>query len=206
MNKLLYSLILIATTTHAQDLIKLTDGTQLNVKIVKETDNSVAFERGKNDVFYIVKNEIDEVKYADGRNEQFAHPILSLDDIKATVVKLVNQSALAEKSGRAFTSRFEGDFLRMIVLGSKSGEELNDGLLFDFSHVYQFDRISFRDNNRAYLNIWTDRVRWPEREGKKRMDKIKFIVRVNDHEQASLLMYWFTELHKALKKEQLKNR
>jgi hypothetical protein len=206
MYRMLLALFLCTAPLHAQDLVKLIDGTQMNVKIVKETPESIAFERGKSDVFYVIKDEIDEIRHENGTVEKFAHHERSLDEIKAYVVKLVNENALAEKSGRQFTSRFEGDFLRMVVLGSKSGEELNDGLLFDFSHVYQFDRISFRDNNRAYLNIWTDRVRWPNRSGKDRMDKIKFITRVNDHEKASLLMFAFIELNKALKKEQIKNR
>jgi|GEM_PF-6022580 len=206
MKKIIFTVLLLAGTIHAQDLVKLTDGTEMNVKIAKQTPESVAFERGKSDLFYIIKEEIDEIRYENGTVEKIPHPEKSLDDIKANVVKLVNENALAEKSGRKFTSHFEADFLRMIVLGSKSGEELNDGLLFDLSHVYVFDRISFRDDNRAYLNIWTDRVRWPERSGKERMDKIKLIIRVNDHEKASLLMFAFTELHKALKKEQIKNR
>jgi hypothetical protein len=104
---------------------------------------------------------------------------------------LVNENAIAEKSARKFSARFEGDFLCLVVLIGKTVDALNDGLLFDLSHVYQFDRIPFRNNNRAYLNIWTDRVRCPERSGKERIDKIKFITRVNDHETASLLLYAF---------------
>ena len=206
MYKILVPLFFASISVHAQDVLKLTDGTEMNIKIAKETPESVAFERGKSGLFYVIKDEIDEIRREDGTVEKIPHTAMTLDEVKAKVVRLVNENALAEKSGRKFTARFEGDFLRMVVLGSKSGEELNDGLLFDLSHVYVFDRISFRDDNRAYLNIWTDRIRWPERSGKERMDKIKLIIRVNDHEKATLLMHAFTELHKALKKEQIKNR
>lgn len=122
-------------------------------------------------------------------------------EIKANLIALIDAYAMAEKSGRKFKASFEGDFLRMIVLSSKDGKELNKGLLFDFKTVYKFDPLSLRKNDRAYINIWTNRVRWEDRQGNDRMDKIKLIIRVNSHEKARELLDTFKQLHAVLIKK-----
>jgi hypothetical protein len=123
------------------------------------------------------------------------------EEIKANLITLIDAYAMAEKSGRKFKASFEGDFLRMIVLSSKDGKELNKGLLFDFNTVYKFDPLSLRKNDRAYINIWTNRVRWEDRQGNDRMDKIKLIIRVNSHEKAGELFDAFKQLHAVLIKK-----
>lgn len=136
------------------------------------------------------------------KSKQIEKPLINeitLEEAKANIIKLIDENALTEKSGRKFKASFEGEFLRMIVL-DRDGEEVNKGLLFDLSNVYKFDRLSLRKNNRAYVNIWTDRIRWPERTGKERMDKIKLIIRVESHEKAALLLEAFQQLNKVLPK------
>lgn len=125
----------------------------------------------------------------------------SLEEAKNNLVKLLNENALAEKSGRKFKTTFEGNFLRIIVLSRKNEEELNGGILYDLSNVYKFYEPSLRDNDRAYVDLWTDRVRWPKREGKERMDKIKLTIRVNNHQKAQELVDAFKLVNAELIKQ-----
>lgn len=194
--------LFISGIIYSQDIIKFTNGSDLNVKILSNNSETISFEYSKTGYpYFIVKSEIEEIHFQNGTVEKIDHPQISLEDIKSKVIALIDENALAEKSGRKFHASFEDNYLRMIVLSDKDNSQLNKGLLFDLSKVYQFDELSLRYNNRAYINIWTDRIRWPERKGKDRMDKIKLIIRINSYEKAALLLSSFKQLHKSLIKK-----
>lgn len=194
-------LLLLSLSIYSQDVVKLKTGIEFNLKIQSNTPESISFEYSKTGYpAYIAKEDIDEIRFENGTVEKIIHPVKTLQENKDTVIRLVNENAMAEKSGRNFVSSFEGDYLRMIVLSGRDNSELNDGLLFDFSKVYEFHENSLRENNRAYINIWLDRIRWPKRKGKDRMDKIKLVIRVDSYEKAELLLSAFKQLNKALNK------
>jgi hypothetical protein len=192
-------LLLLSGMMYSQDIVKLTNGAELDVKIISNNSETIAFGRGKSETpFYIAKSEIVEIVFQNGTVEKIEHPVLTIEQIKANVVRLADECAFTEKNPKKIKASFEGDYLRMKEL-DKKGNLIEEGLLFDLAKVYQFDPLSIRGDH-AFINIWTDRIRWPEREGRQKMDKIKLVLRIYDIEKATLLNDALIQLNKALPK------
>ena len=121
----------------------------------------------------------------------------TLEEVKAKLKTLIDCCALSEKQGKHYIATFQGNYIHFDVV-TKSSHKVIPWLTFDLSKVYRFDENSLRNNDRAYVNIWTQQLRWPDREGDKRFDKFKLVLRVEGQQKAEELLYTFHQYHELL--------
>ena len=189
--------IMIAFSTliaSAQDIVRRTDGLELHVKIITNSPESISFERGNKGIpIYIVKSQIDEIRFENGTVEKVPHKEYTLEEIKNYAAQMINDYGLEANSSKKLRATFEDNKLRLTELGS-DGKPDNDGLLFDLKKIIRFDEVGYRPGNVAFVNIWT-------MFSKKGTDwsKYKLVIRANDYEKAELISDALKQLSKALK-------
>lgn len=124
----------------------------------------------------------------------------SLESIKQIVKKNIDSFAYDEDSKkRRYKVRFEGNYMRLLIMKADGSKPINKGLLYDFSKVYRFDDISFRRKDIAYINIYLDfldKENYPKR---KKWVKIKLIMKVFGHENAKTIMAALKDYNQTLK-------
>ncbi|WP_162919942.1 hypothetical protein [Hanstruepera ponticola] len=124
----------------------------------------------------------------------------SIASIKLSVKKNIDSFAYDEDSNkRRYKVKFEGDYMRLLIMKADGSKPINKGLLYDFSNVYKFDGISFRRKDIAYINIYLDfldKENYPKR---KKWVKIKLIMKVFGHENAKIIMASLKDYNEALK-------
>lgn len=191
--KITIALILLTNCINAQDVIKMTNGADLNVKILSVNAETVSYSVSEERMdYFMVKNDIDQIRYANGTIEKIAHPELTLEQIKSNILRYFTDNEITDKEGVKLTAVFEDNFLRI-----KEDKKNAEGLLFDFLKVIRFDPVSYRKDREmdGFVNIWT-----MMQTGKKSnsWEKYKLVVRVRNHEAAELLLSSFRQLNKAL--------
>ncbi|WP_191858292.1 hypothetical protein [Hanstruepera ponticola] len=136
-------------------------------------------------------------------NENISLPndsVNSITSIKLSVKKNIDSFAYDEDSNkRRYKVKFEGDYMRLLIMKADGSKPINKGLLYDFSNVYKFDGISFRRKDIAYINIYLDfldKENYPKR---KKWVKIKLIMKVFGHENAKIIMASLKDYNEALK-------
>ena len=173
MEKLIYSIITIfcvSMYSYSQDIIVKQDGEELNANVIEITENKVKYrlfdsQDGpirnlvKSDVFMIIYENGTREKVANSKeqtaNENNSNDNISLEETKAFIIEYINKYGYEEDSFKShYKAAFEGDYLRLIELKKKSSEEKNEGILYDFAHVYKFQSVSRRSDELAYVNIW----------------------------------------------------
>ncbi|HEX9981289.1 MAG TPA: hypothetical protein VGB50_12070 [Flavobacterium sp.] len=191
-------LLLASAAVYAQDNVKLRNGIDLNVNILSNNAETIACESPHpGQPYYIVKNDIDQIRFGNGTVEDIQHPMPSLEEVKTRVLTLLNSYGLADESDQKISASFEGRLLRLLIPGEKSDSK--NGSLFDLSKLYSYDEISIRKDQRAYINLWTNRVTDPEKKGKEGAHKAKLVIRANNMENAALMLDALKQLSKALK-------
>ncbi len=115
------------------------------------------------------------------------------------IKETIDAHAFDEDSNkRRYKAVFEGDKLRLLIMKGDGSKPINKGLLYDFSNVYKFDRLSLRKKEKAYVNIWLDfldKENYPKR---KKWVKIKLIMKVVGHDKAKIIMDAFKMYNKIL--------
>ena len=107
----------------------------------------------------------------------------SIEETKAFILKEINEHGFEEDSFKTrYKASFEGDYLRLIEM-TKKNKELNAGILFDFSNVYKFQKISIRSEELAYLNIFVTIIKKNDKK-----DKLKLIMRVDGPAHAKIIL------------------
>jgi len=122
--------------------------------------------------------------------------IESLEDVKQRVKESIDAHAYDEDSNkRKYKVIYEGDNVRFLIMKRNGSAPINKGLVFDFSTVYKFDKISKRRKDIAYVNVWTSRLR-----NKKRNNwaKHKLIMRVYGHDHAETIVKALKDYNKLL--------
>jgi len=187
-----------------QDTIKKTDGEIIEAKIAiidKSTVKYKAF-NNQNGPFYVIqKNDLASVQFENGTVENFQMASISKGFSKTAlqefIVKSINEYGFEEDTfDRKYRASFEGDYLRLIVL-RKSGEPCNAGILYDFSNVYEFQKISNRSEKLAYINIF---VSIAKNKKQTKWDRHKLIMRVNSPSNAALIVNALKDYNSVLTK------
>lgn len=107
---------------------------------------------------------------------------LSKEETKALIVKNINEYGFEEDNFKQrYIATFEGDFLRLAFTKRNKKTLAKKGFLYDFSNVYKFDKISKRSEKLSFINIWSSIM---VNEKKKKWDKHKLIMRVEEYENA----------------------
>jgi hypothetical protein len=193
-SKILPALLFVTAILHAQDAIKMTNGADLNVKIIAVNPETVSYSVSEDKMdYFMVKNDIAEIRYANGTVEKIAHPEMTLEQIKSNILRYFSDDAVTDKDGAILTAAFEDNFLRI-----KENKKSAEGVLLDFKKAIRFDQISYRKDKGldGLVNVWT---MMQTSKKSNSWEKYKMVVRVHNHETAELLLSAFRQLSKALK-------
>jgi hypothetical protein len=171
-------------SNYSQDILTKRNGETIEGKIELINNSEIKYKKFLNPdgPSYIVnKVELSQIKFQNGTVEQFEDAIvdkkISKEETKEFIVKTINAHGFEEDTfDRKYKASFEGDYLRLIVL-RKSGKECNDGILYDFSNVYKFQRVSKRSDQKAFINIF---VSIAKNKNKTKWDEHKLIMRVDN--------------------------
>jgi len=119
-----------------------------------------------------------------------------LETVKKRVKESIDAHAYDEDSNkRKYKVVYEGNYARLLIMKRNGSAPINKGLVFDFSTVYRFDKISKRGRDVAYVNIWTSRLRNKKRN---KWVKHKLIMRVYGHDHAETIVKALKDYHNIL--------
>jgi hypothetical protein len=194
MNRIAFAILLIAATLQAQDVVKLTNGAELDVSIIGNNEQTISFLRGVEGApaYYIAKDEIAQILYQNGTIEQPEHPEKTRADRKNELVSVFNACA-QDKDQHALNGTFEGDYLRITSVDGKG--DFSKGKLFEIAKAKP-EETSYRVSGIAFLNIRTF-IKFDEK--RNNWKEFKLVLRVENHEQAALLTNAFKQLKNSLK-------
>ncbi len=184
----IYYILLFLTSSNAfsQDIIYGNEGGKIN-SIIKEANNEnikyVNFNDPDGSVQILERDRIKKIIFQNGAIEVFrnvpAPSKLSKEEVKAIILEKINRYAFDAKSSlRSYRGTFEADYLKLWIMRSRDDAPFTEPILFDFSRAYDFQDISYR-NNEAFINVF---VGFIDRKG--RVDKVKLVIRVIEKEQA----------------------
>jgi len=130
-------------------------------------------------IFFISLNIFSQENTVESFDERY-------EAIKQSVKQSIDSFAFDEDSKkRRYKVVFEGDKMRLLIMKANGSAPINKGLVYDFSRVFQFDDISFRRKDVAYITYFLDKENYPKR---KKWIKIKLIMKVFGHEHAETIM------------------
>ena len=192
--KILIAILTLCTIgANAQDIVKLTNGADLNIKIIGNNTETISFSRGAEGSlpYFIAKADIEEIQYENGTVEKPDHPTLTVDQAKAKLINDINLYAY-DPDDHKVTATFDGNYLKLTA----DKGDYKKGMVFDLLKLIRFDETSYRREGFAFINIWAP-IRVDEHKNK--WDKYKMVLRVNKHEDAAILTASIKQLNKVLK-------
>jgi hypothetical protein len=193
MKNITLTLLLFSFGAFAQDLVKLSNGAELNIKILDKNTETISFVRSKEGTlpYYISKIEIDEIRYENGRLEKPEHPKMNVSQAKDKIIADINRFS-SDKDNNKITAAFEGNYLKLTA----DNGDYKKGMVFDLIKLIRFDETAYRREGFAFINIWTP---VQINEAKDKWGRFKLILRVASHENAAILKTSIKEGNKVLK-------
>ena len=199
--KYIYLLLLLFSISNSfgQDIILMQDNELVRAKITKITNDIVQYNRLDNldgPIYETPTTLIKKIDFENGTIQYFEleseailtseTPNFSIVETKEFIVKTINEHGYEEDSFKhPYKATFEGKFLRLVEMNKDRTKPKNKGILFDFSNVYKFQKISKRSDKLAFVNIWVSIVK---NEKKMKFDKHKLIMRVDDPNKAESIL------------------
>ena len=188
---------------HAQDIIRKISGEIIVTEIQTIGIDDIEYKQFDNldgPNLKILKKEVAKILFENGTTEEFSKKTSNieeaLEETKDLLVKEINAHGFEANSFKSkYKASFEGNYLRLIELKKKSTEPKNEGILFDFSNVYKFEKLSKRSEELVYLNIWVSILK---NEKKNKFDKHKLVMRVDGVDNAVTILTGLKQLNKLL--------
>ena len=176
-----------------------TENEMIRAKITKITNDIVQYNRYDNlegPVYELPISLLQKIDFENGTVETFQLenetvtnselPKFSLEETKDFIIKTINEHGFEEDSFKhPYRATFEGKYLRLVEMNKDRTKPKNKGILFDFSNVYKFQRVSKRSDKLAFVNIWVSIVK---NEKKMKFDKHKLVMRVDDPDKAESIL------------------
>lgn len=187
----------------AQDIIITTKGETIAAKISTIDDDQVTYKKFKNlngPDYILKKSKIKKITFENGIEEDFSKSSdskhLNLVDLKQFIMDKINKHGFEEDSFKSrYKAVFEGDLLRLTEMRKSGKKETRNSIVYDFSNVYRFDRISVRSDEKAFINIWVSILK---NKKKNKFDKHKLIMRVDSPKNATIILNALKDLNKLL--------
>ena len=188
---LVFSLFLVCNSW-AQDTIITIDNQKLEVQIesigshelkyrkYQDSDGTV-FVMNKTKIARIIreKGTIEYVSYSDN----FA--ATSKEEIKEILMEHINAYGYEHANDKkTYQATFNGDYLELQPMHINGGY-YDEHIILDFSSVYEFQRLSPRGKNAAYLNIFVPRLK---NEEKNKWEKYKLVMLVKGQNHAKTIL------------------
>ncbi len=182
-----------------QDIILTKESELIRARITKITTDIVQYNRADNlegPIYELPISLIEKIDFENGvvqffKVENKAQSTseslnFSLAETKEFIIKTINEHGFEEDTfKRRYRASFEDDYLRLIVMRKDEIEPTNRGILYDFSNVYKFQRVSKRSDKLSFVNIWVSIVK---NEKKMKFDKHKLIMRVDNPDKAESIL------------------
>lgn len=193
--KLLYGtafFLLFAFQSFCQDLIIKKNGESIKGKVELIEEANIKYKKTSNlngPLYLISKADVASIQFENGVIEDFkdynSPSVLSKSEVQELIIKSINEHGFdADTFNRKHKASWEGDYLRLIVLHN-DGKPVNNGLLYDFSNVYKFQKISKRSDKLAFINIF---VSIAKNEKMTKWDKHKLVMRVDTPTNAETIV------------------
>ncbi|PWK20716.1 hypothetical protein [Xanthomarina spongicola] len=189
-------LFLFTFSISAQDVIVTSNNEEISAKVEEIHIETISYKKFNNlsgPSYHIEKSEVAKIIFENGDVETFDVVSEDNDEDEATMEE--TQTFLIEYIGKycyddngylknRYKAKFEGDYLRLIVMNKDQSKELSNHL-FNFKNVYSFRRPDRRADNLAYLNFY---VPFLANEKKDKWDKLKLVMSVEGHENAQSIV------------------
>lgn len=212
-------LILGCTSMHAQDLIFKTDGSIIPSRVGNIEETTIQYRHLDSlggPMRRIDKSHVRKLVYQNGKTVQFEGSVVPIPEpktnpktkptatntevgaLKQIIVDAINAHGFHPNSfSRRFKANFEGNYLHLNALKRKSEEYSKDDYLYDFANVYEFQRISNRSDDLAYINIFVAELK---DKAKNEWTKEKLVMRVDSPKNAEEIVTALKQLNQALTK------
>ena len=183
---------LISYSTFCQDVLSKINGENIQAKIELISKSEIKYKMYNNltgPSYIVEKSELSQIKLENGEIQYFdngnKNNKATKEETKEFILKTINEHGFEEDTfDRKYKASFEGDYLRLIVL-RKNGNEAKGGLLYDFSNVFKFQKVSKRSDKLSFINIY---VAISENKNNTKWDKHKLIMRMDDYQIAESLL------------------
>lgn len=172
--------------TFAQDIIYPLEGGKIKAIIKETSDDAIKyslFENPNGPIQWLPRTAIYSIIFKNGSIEDFRNAPppsqLSKEEVKAIILEKINKYAFDAKNElRVYRASFEEDYLKLLIMRTRGDEPVANPILFDFSKVYDFQDISYRENE-AYINVFIGFI-----DKKNKPDKVKLVLRIKPKEEA----------------------
>ena len=159
--KYLYILFLVTSITnlYSQDIILKKNGETIDSKIIEIGIDKIKYHKYSNlsgPVFVILKEDVTNITFENGDIEMISASNKSnIDEIKKIIIDDINEFGFERDTYKSNCNAFfEGDILWLQYF-NKKGKQIGYDNLYDLSIVYKFAGVSKREDDLAYINIWT---------------------------------------------------
>ncbi|PWA11615.1 hypothetical protein [Flavobacterium laiguense] len=192
----------------SQDKNFLQNGEIISSKIIEVSPKEVKYNKFNNiegPLYIEKKGNISKIEFENGNIEKLDLIIesndVSIEETKAFIIENINIYGFEEDSySHPYKAVFEGDFLRLIEMNKKRTKQKNSGILFDFSNVYKFQKVSKRSDDKAFINIF---VSIQESKRRNTWDKHKLVMLVKGHEKAESILKALIHYNKLLSPQKM---
>ena len=190
MKSITFLFFLFSCSAFCQDILSKKNGENIQAKIELISNSEVKYKMYNNlngPSYILEKSELSQIKLENGEIQYFenVNKKATKEETKEFIIKTINEHGFEEDTfDRKYKASFEGDYLRLIVL-RKNGNEANGGILYDFSNVFKFQKVSKRSDKLSFINIY---VAISENKNNTKWDKHKLIMRMDDYQIAESLL------------------
>ncbi|GGG35541.1 hypothetical protein [Bizionia arctica] len=192
-------LLLFTLSINAQDVIIMSDDEEISAKVEEIHIETITYKRFDNlsgPTYHVKKSDVTKIIFENGHEEVFEvaetnsdsedESVATLEETQAFLLEYINKYCYDDNGylKNRYKAKFEGDYLRLIVMNKDQTKELSN-YLYNFKNVYSFRRPDRRDDQLAYLNFY---VPFLANEKKDKWDKLKLVMSVEGHDHAQSIV------------------
>ena len=196
---LIFFLVISFSNLYSQDIILKKDGNSIESKVDEIGIDKIKYHKYSNlsgPIYIILKNDVSKIIFENGDIEVLEVVDKSdIEEVKKTIIENINKYGFEKNSYKNhYKASFYGDYLWLQIFNGK-GRQVSWDRVYDFSMVYKFSGVDKREDELAFINIWTSKL---VNEKRNNWDKDKLVMRVNGHKNAEKIMNALKEYNRLL--------
>ncbi|WP_250433793.1 hypothetical protein [Hanstruepera flava] len=188
-------LFLFNLSLYAQDIIVTSNNEEVSAKVEEIHIETISYKKPNNltgPSYHIKKSEVSKIIFENGTVETFdVKPTNNKSDVtyeetQAFLVDYIGKYCYDDNGylKNKYVAKFEGDYLRLIVMNKNQTKEISS-ILYDFKSVYSFRMPDKRDKELAFINIHAPYL---ANEKKDKWERHKLVMSVKGHENAESIV------------------